>query len=162
MQPRHPQRCRRRGLLISTHKVICGQHKKGLATSSDTVEMLGARRTLATHVPDDGRPERARRTRPRALVTHVLLAAIAVIPVGAKNVDSTTSQRAAPAPPLSFEREMIAGAVARAAAQCCMYPADVMKTLAQVAPFPPPVPGCRAPHVPCCAVLDRRLCPTYF
>ena len=107
--------------------------------------MLGARRTLATHVPDDGRPERARRTRPRAFATHVLLAAIAVIPVGAKkSVESPTSQHSAPAPPLSFEREMLAGAVARAAAQCCMYPADVMKTLAQVAPFPAPVPGCRA------------------
>jgi len=33
--------------------------------------------------------------------------------------------------PLTFQREMLAGAVARSAAQCLMYPADVMKTLAQ-------------------------------
>ena len=33
--------------------------------------------------------------------------------------------------PLSFKREMLAGAVARASAQCIMYPAEVMKTLAQ-------------------------------
>jgi hypothetical protein len=88
----------------------------------------------------------------RALAAHIMLAAIAVIPVGAKKgVESPTSQRAAPAPPLSFEREMLAGAVARAAAQCCMYPADVMKTLAQVDSFSAPVPGCRA----LCAVLCR-------
>lgn len=100
-------------------------------------EKMVARSALAAHVPDDGRPERARRTRPRAFAAHVLLAVIAVIPVGAKKgVESP--QHPAPAPPLSFEREMIAGAVARAAAQCCMYPADVMKTLAQVAPFPAP------------------------
>ena len=53
-----------------------------------------------------------------------------------------------PPPPPSFLRAMLAGAVARSAAQAVMYPADVMKTLAQVAqprpPFPPmPALGCR-------------------
>ena len=43
-----------------------------------------------------------------------------------------------PPPPPSFLRAMLAGAVARSAAQAVMYPADVMKTLAQVAlPRPP-------------------------
>ncbi len=35
--PRHPPHCALCGLLICTHKVICTQQKKGLATPSDTV-----------------------------------------------------------------------------------------------------------------------------
>ena len=87
----------------------------------------------------------------------LLLAAIAALPAvvgGGAAVAPSAARRAAPAhppaaAPLGFEREMLAGAVARAAAQVVMYPADVMKTLAQVAPHPASSPPCPcAPHHP--------------
>jgi hypothetical protein len=52
--------------------------------------------------------------------------------VAAASPEGGGARKIQPKPPLSFERSMLAGALARAAAQCVMYPADVMKTLAQV------------------------------
>ena len=71
----------------------------------------------------------------------VLLLALALLPVvltktiptlrAAHDGAKTTSKEGGAKRKLSFHEEMIAGALARAAAQCVMYPADVLKTLAQ-------------------------------
>ncbi|EKX46171.1 hypothetical protein GUITHDRAFT_138301 [Guillardia theta CCMP2712] len=70
----------------------------------------------------------------------VLLLSLALLPVvltktiptlRAAHEGAKTSKEVGARRKLSFHEEMIAGALARAAAQCVMYPADVLKTLAQ-------------------------------
>lgn len=102
------------------------------------------------------------------------LAAIAALPAvegGAAAAPAPSAARRGPAQrgdaaetPLGFEREMLAGAVARAAAQVVMYPADVMKTLAQVCSAPreqPVLPACSSspgppPPMHACMYVQAR------